>query len=418
MAALIILVALLIGLALGVAGAGSPWGEAAGSVSGLVGSLWLNALKMTIIPLVVSLLITGITQTAQAAQAGKLAMRSVLTFLALLWASTIFAAVFVPFLLSYWPLDVQAGAALKAAIGGKATVQAPPGIADFFRTIIPTNPIAAAANDAILPLTIFTGLFAFAMLRLPAEKRAPLVGLFESLGETMLVMIQWVLWLAPLGVFALAFVVGAQSGFAALGALAHYVLIVSAMGIAVLIGSYAMAVFGARLSIKEFQKAVLPAQALAISTQSSLATLPAMLKATAQLGVKPVTADLILPLAVALFRATSPGMNLAVAIYVAHWFGVPLSPGQLAIGVAVAATTTLGSVSLPGSISFISAIAPIAIAMGLPIEPLALLIAVETLPDIFRTLGNVTMDTAVTAAIARKAEFSKQLAETDLHSPT
>ncbi len=402
MVALIILIALLLGLALGMAGAGTIWGDWLSGTTGLIGTLWLNALKMTIIPLVVSLLISGITQTAEAAKAGKLASRSVLTFLALLWGSIIFAALFVPLLLSYWPLDPSSGAALKAAMSGKAAVQAPPGIADFFKSIIPTNPFAAAASDAILPLTAFTALFAFAMLYLPAEKRVPLTSFFESLGDVMLVIIKWVLWLAPLGVFALAFVVGAQSGFAALGALAHYVLIVSAMGVSVLIASYLMARMGGRLSLKTFQKAVLPAQAVAISTQSSLASLPAMLKATAELGVKPATADLVLPLAVALYRATSPGMNLAVAIYIAHWYGISLSPGQLAIGVAVAATTTLGSVSLPGSISFISAIAPIAMAMGLPIEPLALLIAVETLPDIFRTLGNVTMDIAVTAAIARK----------------
>jgi proton glutamate symport protein len=404
MAALTILIALILGLALGVAGTGWGWADKLSVLTDLTGTLWLNALKMTIIPLVVSLLITGITQTAEAAKAGKLATRSVLMFLALLWASTIFAALFVPFLLSLFPLDAGAGAALKSTIAGKATMQAPPGLAEFFKTIIPTNPITAAANDAILPLTIFTMLFAFAMLRLPAEKRAPLTSFFESLGDTMLIIIQWVLWLAPVGVFALAFTVGAQSGFAALGALAHYVLIVSAMGVAVLIASYAMALFGARLSLARFQKAVLPAQAVAISTQSSLASLPAMLKATAELGVKPATANLVLPVAVALYRATSPGMNLAVAIYIAHWFGVHLTPGQLAVGVAVAATTTLGSVSLPGSISFISAIAPIVMAMGLPIEPLALLIAVETLPDIFRTLGNVTMDTAVTAAIARKID--------------
>ena len=94
-------------------------------------------------------------------------------------------------------------------------------------------------------------------------------------------------------------------------------------------------------------------------------------------------------------------MNMAVAIYVAHLMGVELGPLQLAAGVAVAATTTLGAVSLPGQLSFVTSIAPIALAMGIPIEPLALLIAVETIPDIFRTLGNVTMDVAVTGAAAR-----------------
>ena len=126
-----------------------------------------------------------------------------------------------------------------------------------------------------------------------------------------------------------------------------------------------------------------------------------MLRAARNLGVREASADVTLPLAVALFRATGPAMNIGVAIYVAHWMGVPLSPVALFTGVLVAATTTYGTVSLPGQLSFVTSIAPIALAMGLPIEPLAILVAVETIPDIFRTVGNVAMDVAVTGAADR-----------------
>ena len=145
----------------------------------------------------------------------------------------------------------------------------------------------------------------------------------------------------------------------------------------------------------------MPAQAVAISTQSSLASLPAMVNGVKSMGVGERSADVVLPIAVALFRATGPCMNLAVAIYVAHLMGISLSPTALAIGVAAAAITTMGAVSLPGSVSFITSCAPICIAMGIPIEPLALLLAIETFPDIMRTLGNVTMDMAVTSTVAR-----------------
>jgi Na+/H+-dicarboxylate symporter len=114
-----------------------------------------------------------------------------------------------------------------------------------------------------------------------------------------------------------------------------------------------------------------------------------------------------LPLAVAIFRVTGPAMNLAVALYIAHWFGMELTAGAILAGVAAAATTTLGAVSLPGQVSFITSIAPICLAMGVPIEPLALLIAVETIPDIFRTLGNVTMDVAATGTVARLTGFEQ-----------
>jgi Na+/H+-dicarboxylate symporter len=215
-----------------------------------------------------------------------------------------------------------------------------------------------------------------------------------------------VLWLAPLGVFALAIGVAARSGGGAIAALGHYILVVSSLGFAVLVAAYGVALVGARQGLLRFGRAVLPAQAVALSTQSSLASLPAMLAVCRTLGVRETTADFVLPLAVAVFRATSPAMNLAVAIYVAKLTGVPLTPATIAAGAAVALVTTVGSVSLPGAVSFVTSIGPIALAMGVPVGPLALLVAVEMLPDLMRTVGNVTMDTAVTATIDRSASDS------------
>jgi Na+/H+-dicarboxylate symporter len=191
-----------------------------------------------------------------------------------------------------------------------------------------------------------------------------------------------------------------------LGALAHYIALVAAIGATILVAGYLVAIFAARQRPTAFARAVAPAQAVALSTQSSLASLPAMLNSCRRLGLADTTAEFVLPLAVALFRATSPAMNLAVSIYVASPMGLALSPAVLVTGLAVTMLTTLGSVSLPGSISFVSSIGPIAFAMGLPAEPLALLVAVEMLPDIVRTVGNVTMDVAVTAAIDRKTRPS------------
>ena len=209
------------------------------------------------------------------------------------------------------------------------------------------------------------------------------------------------LLLAPAGVFALAVGVGANAGLAAFGALLHYVLIVSSVGVVIWLFSYILTYVGSKTSPVAFFKASAPAQAVAISTQSSLASLPAMVSGVKAMGVGDRSADVVLPIAVALFRATGPCMNLAVAIYVAHLLGIPLSIGALAIGVAVAAITTMGAVSLPGSISFITSIAPICLAMGIPIEPLVLLLAIETFPDIIRTVANVSADMSVTAIVAR-----------------
>jgi proton glutamate symport protein len=404
-----VLLALLIGLLLGAvaAGGGDGWRDPAVRIASAIGGLWLDTLKMTVIPLIVALLVTGIVGGADAARQGGVAARSMLWFALLLTASAIFGAIVMPALINIFPLPEAAAAALRTGLAGvdkEAAASSVPGLADFVRSIVPPNIFKAAADGAILQIVVFTALFAFALTRLPQEKRRPLASFFESLGDAMLVIIGWVLWLAPVGVLALAFAVGAGAGGAAFGAVLHYVLLVSSLGIAILLAAYVVAALGARWPIGRFARAMIAPQAVAISTQSSLASLPAMLGAARELDVAPANADVTLPLSVALFRATGPAMNMGVAIYVAHWLNIPLSPLALIAGIAVAAITTYSAVSLPGQLSFVSNIAPISLAMGLPIEPLAILIAVETIPDIFRTLGNVTMDVAVTGAVARRSD--------------
>lgn len=141
-------------------------------------------------------------------------------------------------------------------------------------------------------------------------------------------------------------------------------------------------------------------QAIAFSTQSSLASLPAMVEgARAQLRVPQHVSDLVLPLAVSLFRITSPAANLGVALYIAHLSGVQPSLFQIVAGIIVAAIVSLASVGLPSQVSFFAVVAPVCIVVGAPVEPLALLLAVETIPDIFRTVGNVTADVGATALI-------------------
>jgi Na+/H+-dicarboxylate symporter len=144
--------------------------------------------------------------------------------------------------------------------------------------------------------------------------------------------------------------------------------------------------------------------AVAVSTRSSLACLPAMLTAARGIGVRDQVVDVTLPIAVALFRATGPAMNAAVAFYVAHWLGYEPSLGHALAAVGVAAVMSYGAVSLPGEVSFISSIAPIAMALGVPIAPLALLVAVEMIPDIFRTVGNVTHDVALACIVDKDAK--------------
>ncbi len=377
-----------------------------------IGLLWLNALKMTIVPLVVALLITGITATADAARAGKLAARAVMIFLGAIALSGTMSLLMTPLLLRLFPLSASAAEALRSGLGGTTETGPSPTFGDFLLSLVPTNPIAAAADTAILPLIIFTTIFAFAITKLEPAQRATLSGFFKALGDAMLIVIGWVLALAPIGVFALGYALAVKAGLAAFGGLIHYVLILMGIGVSCLILGLLLAWLVVGISLPRFIRAMVPTLAVAISTQSSLASLPAMLKSSEALGVDPKKADVVLPLAVALFRFTSPAMNLAVVVYVAWLFGVELTPWEMAVGLAVAMAAALSSVSLPGSISFVTSIAPIAVSMGVPVAPLGLLVAVETFPDIFRTLGNVVGDVAATKFAADGIEEPEPTGET------
>lgn len=402
-----VLVALVFGLVAGIlAGDLSVDArDAALGVSGFVGTLWLNALKMTVIPLVVALLVVGIAKSAEAARAGRLAGRSVLWIVIICTVSAIFGAAGALLLTHLFPLSHETGLLLQQGLGNvEQKAAAPlPGAAEFFKGVVPDNVVAAASNGDVLPLTVFAVIFALALTKISVVGRQSVVAFFDAIADALLIIIAWVLALAPLGIFALAFTVGSAAGGAAFAGLGHYVVIISAIGLAVTILAYPLAMIGGRLPAGALVRALLPPQTVAVSTRSSLASLPAMLAASRDLGISDEAADVSLPIAVALFRATGPAMNVAVPFYVAHWLGLHPSLAQMIAATAVGAVMSYGAVSLPGEVSYISSIAPIALALGVPIAPLGLLVAVEMIPDIFRTVGNVTHDVALAAIVDRAA---------------
>ncbi len=299
------------------------------AVAGPIGELWLRALQATIVPLVAALIFTGVYQTVRTASASDMARRSLGLFVAVLGFAALVALIVPTLLLAWVPVPASAGLALRASLGGNVPA-ALPGVAEYFRSIVPANVLDAAANDRMLPLILFMSVFALATTRLVPVQRDALATLFAALAGAMLVVIGWVLALAPIGVLALSLTVAAKSGPAAVGALAHYIIVVTAAGTVVWLAAYPFAALIARQPLGRFARAMLPVQVFALSTQSSLASLPAMLGACERLGVRGSTAEFVMPLAVALFRATSPAMNLGVVVYVAHWYGVPLTAGACA----------------------------------------------------------------------------------------
>jgi len=409
-----VLIALALGLAVGAVAAAYGGDQGRRVIEGVeaLGGLWLNALRMTVVPLIFAVLVTGIAQVADAAATGRLAMRAVAWFLALLIVSAVTAILLVNGLLAAWPVSEAASAALRAgAQAPPAGVPIAPDFAAWVRSLAPSNPIKAAAEDAILPVVVFAVFVGFALTRLPETRGRTLLEVFQALGDAMIVIVRWVLMVAPLGVFALGLGVGLRAGVGAAGVLGHYIVTASLAGLVIAILAYALAIVVGRIRVGRWAQATSPVLAAAFATQSSLACLPLMIERSRDdLHVPERIANLVLPLAVAVFRMTSPAVNLAVCIFVAHVYGIQPSPLQYAGAVFVALAVSVGSVGLPGQVSFIVSVAPICIALGLPIELLPILLAVEVVPDIFRTLGNVTGDMAVTAILA-KGELEPEPAE-------
>ena len=403
-----VLIALAAGLAVGAVAAVYGGDGAPKVIEGVeaLGGLWLNALRMTVVPLIFAVLVTGIAQVSDAAVTGRLAMRAVIWFVVLLLVSAVTSVLLVNGVLAAWPVGEAASAAFRAgAQAPPAGLATAPDFVAWVKSLAPSNPIKAAAEDAILPVVVFAVFTGFALTRLPDARGRTLLDVFQAIGDAMIVIVRWVLMAAPIGVFALGLGVGLRAGVGAAGVLGHYIVVASLAGLVIAILAYVLAVTIGRVPLGRWAQATSPVLATAFATQSSLACLPAMIERSRDdLGVPQRIAGLVLPLAVAVFRFTSPVVNLAVAIFVAHVYGIQPGMLQWTGAVLVALAVSLGSVGLPGQVSFIVSVAPICLALGLPIELLPILLAVEVVPDIFRTLGNVAADMAVTSILARDEE--------------
>ena len=371
-------------------------------VTDAIGNLWLQALQMTIIPLIAGLLFTGIAQSVGQAGGGTVAGRALLAFFLLLVFSAVWSMIFVPLLLDWWPAPAEAATQIVAS--SKASAAAGDikiDLGKWLLSMVPANIFEALAKGDMLPVVTFIAVFALAASRLDDARRQQLVSLFDAVKDAMLVLVGWIFVIAPLGVFALAVSVGIKAGLGAFGLLGHYIAVLVLVQVGLIILVYPLAVMFGRVGPLAFARAVLPAQAVAVSTQSSIASLPAIFDGAERLGLPETTSRVVLPLAVSIFRITSPCANVAVVLYCGHLYGMDHTAlaylGAL-LAALVAAVSTGG---LPGSITFLAACVPIANAMGVPIAVLPVLLAVELVPDVFRTLGNVTADLAVTAILSR-----------------
>jgi proton glutamate symport protein len=414
----------VLGLAAGIAvsSSGSPALMSAAAAIEPLGTLWINAIRMTVIPLVVSSLIVGVTSAPDMRTIGRIGGRALVLFLLVLFAAGAFAALTAPALFARMPIDAGAAAALQGSAAGTSDVIAEglkktPTASQWLVDLVPSNPVKAAADGAMLPLIVFSLAFGLALTRVGAHendaggRRAALVRVFQAISETSLVLVRWILVLAPIGVFALAVPLAARLGLGAAGALASYVVIVSLLVVLFsLLVLYPAAVLFGRVSPATFARAALPAQAVAFSARSSLAALPAMIEsATTRLRLAPEITSFLLPLAAATFRAGAAIGQTVGVLFIAHLYGIEVTAAQLA---TVVVTVVLTSFSIPGiPAGSIIVMVPVLLAAGLPAAGIGILIGIDTIPDMFRTTCNVTADMAVATVLGRSTRGAQVVPE-------
>ncbi len=402
-----VLLALVAGLGLGV-GISVSESTALATLARWIeplGTLFINAIRMTIIPLVVSSLIVGVSSAPDARTIGRLGGRALVFMLVSLAIACTLGVLAAGPAFSMLSIDPAASAALRASAAATAgdSTRAMPTFGQWLVDLVPSNPIKAAADGAMLPLIIFSLAFGIALTRIEVQRRAAVVRVLEGILDTSITLVHWVLQLAPIGVFALAVPLAARLGISAAGALATYIGVVSVLS-ALLIGLlYPVAVIGGRVKLGTFARAILPAQAMAFSGRSSLASLPAMITATRDtLKLPPQIAGFLVPLLTATFRIGAGVGQTVPIVFIAHLYGIPLGPAQLA---TIAVTAIIVSFSVPGIPGgTIIAMVPVLMAAGLPIEGAGLMLGVDTIPDMFRTTANVTGDMTAAVVLGAREE--------------
>ncbi len=396
-----VLLGLVLGFALGLmlAGNGSPAAVGLLAVLSPLGTVFINLIRMTAIPLVTSLLVASIGSASASAGLGRTGIRALVISLVLLTIAAVGSAGVSTLVLSGPFIDQAAALALRGtATAGSTVTAAAPSLAGWFVDLVPQNPLRAAADGAMLPLIVFSVLFGLALAQIIPEKRDPLLRAVEGIAETMQRLVARVLVLAPVGVFALAVPLATKLGWSAAGAVVAYVVLVVTLTIvAAAVLLYPLGILAGPLRPAAFVAYCAPAQAIAFASRSSLAALPAMLESAEKARLPSSSTAVILPLAAAAYHFGAAVAQTVGVVFLAHLYGVPLTPLQMASVVVAVVLATYAVPGIPGG-SIIAMVPALAVA-NVPVEGMAILLAVDTIPDMFRTTANVTGTLTLTAVL-------------------
>ena len=395
-----VVIGLILGLIIGSA-IGAQQGPIALRVVSIVepiGQLWVGAIRMTVVPLVISLLFVGVAGNDATERFGRIGAVTIVTFIALLIFAAIVALLLAPPLMGDMKLSADAIASLRASAGAgaaKTSEQAArvPGFATWVTSLIPANVVKAAADGAMLPVIAFTLLFGLAARSIEASLRSSLLHFFGAVASAMTTVVDWIIWAAPVGIFSLVMVAASRAGIVLAGAMAYYVIAISALLALFALLMYPIAAMVGRVPLGWFTRAAVPPQAVALSSSSSLASLPALVESARSLGLPPSVTGFVLPLSVSTFKVATPITWMMGILFLARLYGVELSTAAL---VSVSATAAALSLTLPGvPQGALLLLTPVLSSYGIPAEGIGLLLAADTIPDLMGTMTNVTGDLVV-----------------------
>jgi Na+/H+-dicarboxylate symporter len=394
-----IMLGLLGGLLFGLAAAftGSDALHAAAAGVAPLGTAFVRLIRLVVIPLVGSTLFSAVATMGDLRRLGRLGLHT----LGFLWGTT-FIAILMGMLVMTAALPF-AGTVTIAPAGDTPVPPAPPGLVDFLLGLIPENPVRAAADGALLPLIVFTVLFATAAATLPERQRTRLVELADAVTAALIRLVHWILWTAPVGVFALAAPVAAEAGLDLLRSLGIFIVAV-VVGLAVFTSAVYLPLvrFVAGMPGRRFLAASVEPAAIAFSTTSSAASLPAMFNATDRLALPRSVASFVLPIGAAVNRSGSALYQGAAVVFLGRLYGAGVSPGELIA--ALFATFLVALTIAPVPSASVVTLPPALAAVGVPLDGVGILLGIDRIPDMFRTVVNVTGDVAATAVVRRTAD--------------
>jgi Na+/H+-dicarboxylate symporter len=396
---------LVAGLLLGgiLAALARPAAGGVAIVADLLGGLWINAILMTIVPMIVAKVIVTFAQNEATVILRNAGWTAIVLIAALLVIPPVLTALVMPELFAWFSIDPATASSLRenAIQAGQGIAPSPTTFSQWLLSLVPRNPIRAAADSAILPLIVFSLALGLALSRVREASREVISAFFRAVDEAIMVILNVVVRLAPVGIFSLALAMSVRVGPAVFGALGYYMLVSSLTLAVFIIIPYVTIALATPISFLRFAKGCAPAQMVAFATHSSLASLPAMLEgAEIRLGLPRALSGVVLPLAASTYRYSAPIWFVTVVYFVGQLYGIPMDPARLAtiFPVAILASITVGGV--PSGAVY--AVLPVLMAAGLPADAVGILLAVDPIPNAFRTTLNVTGEMAVVTLLGGK----------------